>query len=338
MANLPFVALLISGYVQIRAISGSTVELSIKIDTGYHRAGLKPKSPDLMSIINRIMLTMEPSGCAKLTGFYSHAGHSYNVSTKSASLCMLQEEITGLNEAADISNGALRRSKQSKRRWVMSVGATPSVTSIQDLEEDLKLDDELGHRASQLKKLITELSTEYEIELHAGVYPLLDLQQAATRTEKPGQGTEQSTDNMALTILAEVVSSYPERSEALLAAGTLSLGREPCKSYPGWGKVTPWNTNFAEKAKTTSWMIGRISQEHSVLVKEVPTKGEREGEDSDEEDDKSARLHVGQQVRIWPNHACIAGAGFGWYLVVDSSLPKGQQDTIVDVWVRCRGW
>lgn len=32
----------------------------------------------------------------------------------------------------------------------------------------------------------------------------------------------------------------------------------------------------------------------------------------------------------------VAGAGFGWYLVVDSSLPG--QDEVVDVWVRWRGW
>jgi D-serine deaminase-like pyridoxal phosphate-dependent protein len=42
-------------------------------------------------------------------------------------------------------------------------------------------------------------------------------------------------------------------------------------------------------------------------------------------------------VKIWPNHACIAGAGYGWYLVVDSER-EGNEDEIVDVWVRCRGW
>ncbi len=36
-----------------------------------------------------------------------------------------------------------------------------------------------------------------------------------------------------------------------------------------------------------------------------------------------------------PNHACVAGAGFGWYLVVDSDQGG---DEIVDVWVRWRGW
>ena len=48
-------------------------------------------------------------------------------------------------------------------------------------------------------------------------------------------------------------------------------------------------------------------------------------------------LEVGQKVRVWPNHACIAGAMFGWYLVVDSRL-VGREDEVVDVWVRWRGW
>jgi len=34
----------------------------------------------------------------------------------------------------------------------------------------------------------------------------------------------------------------------------------------------------------------------------------------------------------------VAGAGFGWYLVVDSGLPEDRRDDIVDVWVRWRGW
>jgi len=47
---------------------------------------------------------------------------------------------------------------------------------------------------------------------------------------------------------------------------------------------------------------------------------------------EESKLEVGQKVRIWPNHACISGAGFGWYLVVDGG------DEIVDVWPRWRGW
>jgi D-serine deaminase-like pyridoxal phosphate-dependent protein len=67
------------------------------------------------------------------------------------------------------------------------------------------------------------------------------------------------------------------------------------------------------------WTVGRVTQEHGILA--------WNGKAGEEE-----RLEVGQKVRIWPNHACIAGVGFGWYLVVDGG------DEIVDVWPRWRGW
>lgn len=271
------------------------------------------------------MSTLEPSMIVKLRGFYSHAGHSYSTDTKLGSLFLLQDEIEGLARAAAIANGITQQNGRPNRRFILSVGATPSATSVQDIENDLGLDSTSSYQANGFLSCLKRVSEEHEIELHAGVYPILDLQQQATRTKKPYQDTELSTADIALTILAEVASVYPSRDEALIAAGTLALGREPCKSYPGWGKVTAWNTTFADSGKTVNWMIGRISQEHAILVKS------REAEES-------AKLHVGQKVRILPNHACIAGAGYGWYLVVDSGLPKDQCDVVVDVWVRCRGW
>ena len=138
---------------------------------------------------------------------------------------------------------------------------------------------------------------------------------------------EMSTADIALTVLAEVASAYSSRKspEALLAVGTLALGREPCKSYSGYGKVTPWNTTLADTKAFSGWKVGRISQEHAILTK-------------DEDADIQADLRIGQKVRVWPNHACIAGAGFGWYLVIDSDSPEASRDQIIDVWIRCRGW
>ncbi len=100
--------------------------------------------------------------------------------------------------------------------------------------------------------------------------------------------------------------------------------------------VTPWRVECNPApgpgfpAEHGGWQVGRISQEHGVLV----WRG-RPGQQK--EDDEPAPLRAGQRVRIWPNHSCIAGAGFDWYLIVDSRL-AGREDEIVDVWVRWRGW
>ena len=238
-------------------------------------------------------------------------------------MLQLREELEDLNHAGATVNEIYRQHGQPNRRFILSVGATPTATSIQGLQENADDDGVHQRQAEGFRRYIQDIATYHEIEVHAGVYPILDLQQLATRTNRrvPSPNGELSTADLALTILAEVVSIYPERGEALIAAGTLALGREPCNSYSGWGRISPWNTTSAE----TGWIIDRISQEHSILSK-------------DRNAANHAELHVGQKVRIWPNHACVAGAGFGWYLVVDSSLPENQRDTVIDVWIRCRGW
>jgi D-serine ammonia-lyase len=181
-----------------------------------------------------------------------------------------------------------------------------------------------------------------DVELHAGVYPLLDLQQLATHARPPHAGLTYSS--MALRIMVEVASIYPHRKnpEALIAAGTLVLGREPCPSYQGWGVVTPWsedltkrkdlydfdgNSNFYDPDqppdRLKGWSVSRISQEHGILTWEGPKEEMR-------------KIEIGEKLLIWPNHACIAGAGFGWYFVVDSATKD--PDVVRDIWVRCKAW
>lgn len=73
------------------------------------------------------------------------------------------------------------------------------------------------------------------------------------------------------------------------------------------------------------WQVGKISQEHGILTW-VGDEGK-----------KAPELKVGDRVRVWPNHACIMGAGFEYYLIVDSRNP-GEEDTVRDVWCRWNGW
>ena len=142
-----------------------------------------------------------------------------------------------------------------------------------------------------------------------------------------------TSKDVAYRVMAEVLSVYTEREqpEALIGAGTLALGREPCKDYNGFGVVapSPWPTSSEETvwddANRTGWIVGRISQEHGILS----WSGSR---------DAVRELKIGEKITIFPNHSCISAAGFSWFLVVDSSLEAEQRTKIVDVWVRCRGW
>lgn len=304
--------------------SAANVEIGvfIKIDTGYHRAGIKTSSPNFGSLVNTVVKKTQKPG-PFLRGFYSHFGHSYAGSSEDDAANGLIEELVGLEEAIK----AVPQSFSDK--LVLSVGATPTATAAQNL-----LSSE-NPKVKEFQAVLARLQKSHQVELHAGVYPLLDCQQIATHARPAsGQATSAfqplSKENIAIRMLLEVTSVYSEREkpEALVSAGSLAMGREPCKSYPGWGIVTSAMGNsktqsvYDERGDKTGWIVGRVSQEHGILTWEGDAK-------------KCNPLAIGDKLSIWPNHACVVGAGFGWYLIVDSDQGG---DTVVDVWIRWRGW
>ena len=332
MGGSQYISLLVDhpdtlGFIkQSHALWPGRIRLFLKIDTGYHRAGISPSSNLLKAICSKLE---DPSfqNVVSIVGLYSHLGHSYSFSNPLESLEGL------LTEFETLISVAKRYATVFPSNLHLSVGATPTATAAQVLASALSSSDsteskDIFRRWHSLKE------SGYILELHAGVYPFLDLQQLATHARTSNLDYK----DIGHRILVEVASLYPERMkpEALIAAGSLALGREPCKSYPGWGILSPWRpastspqqnpgfvpTHYSEASKT-GWIVGRISQEHGILSWEGKMDGIRE-------------LRVGEKLLIWPNHACVAGMGFGWYIVVDSDSEDG--DMIRDVWVRCRGW
>lgn len=274
---------------------GGPLSVFVKLDNGYHRAGLATTSVELKLLLEAIAAA-EKTGAVSLVGFYSHAGHSYSSTSAQESMQLLAVELN------TVISGAQLTAHDEERQLVLSVGATPTALS-----------------ASEIKGVVANLQQigggQWRFELHAGVYTLLDLQQLATRPAGLGLA------DVALTIMVEVVSVYPDRREALVAFGTTALGREPGGMegvYPGWGLVTGWKDGESwDGVAKSGWVVGRISQEHAILTVEG--------------DGEPMELSVGMKVRVWPQHACIAGNGHGWYFVTDG-------DVVTDVWVRWRGW
>lgn len=316
-----------------KEVAGFCVELFVKVDTGYHRAGLTTTSAEFHELLQIIFNDVEPKGSGELRGFYSHAGHSYNGDSSSTALKLLRLEIEHLEDAA---NFALQNQSSDRRnsvqKYILSVGATPTVTSIQNLTKQLdRTEIKIDEEAARLNVCLQRVTLDHLIELHAGVYAIMDMQQLATGAGPLACKTDSSkseTSDIALTILTEVASLYCNREnpEALIAAGSLALGREPCKSYDGWGIVSDWGMDLRAEEGRCGWQVGRISQEHGILVKDPSYTRD------------FVELQIGQKIRIFPNHACIAGSGFGWYLIVDSSLSTEAEDEVVAVWVRWRGW
>ncbi|WVQ79632.1 hypothetical protein IAT38_001732 [Cryptococcus sp. DSM 104549] len=266
---------------------GGKVEWSVfvKVDGGGKRAGATPESQQLKDLINAILASKN----VEIHGFYSHFGQSYASSSLSAGSSFFAGEIACVQAATTIAR-SVGASPPASKPWVLSVGATPTA------------------HAAVLEAKQAHAGLDGELELHAGCYCMCDLQQLATTLTSPEQ--------LALTVLARVVSVYPERGrgEAMCDAGALAVSKDQ-GPYPGFGRVV-------KPEKLSGWDLGRISQEHGTLVK-------REGVEVKEGEE----VKIGDMVQIVPQHACLVCACFPWMYVVDDG-----GETVVDVWVPWKGW
>lgn len=303
------------------------IPIFVKVDVHTRRAGLEPYSESMRALLDAIAHSQQSQRPprVKLIGFYSHNSLSYGASSPEESLRHLAEELD------QVAEGARQAEKMgiAPSRLTIAIGATPSVLSLQNLVTE-------SDEAVRVRGTLRSLLENFDVELHGGNYPFLDMQQMATHSRplNAASGPSMTTGDIAFRVLAEVLSVYNEREgpEALVGAGSLALGREPCKNYSGWGILahSPWPTQGEEviwnEQDRTGWIMGRISQEHGVLTWSGSPERVRE-------------LRVGEKITIFPNHSCISTAGFQCYLVLDSSLEKEEDRTkIIDVWIRCRGW
>lgn len=225
----------------IRKESGVLPHIYIKFDMGYHRAGVLPQGQAISQYISDLLLA-EEANSAIFSGLYSHAGHSYYGDNRASAIDLLRQEFEALLVTAETVHSA-----SPNKKVILSVGATPTATSVRNLllpYSTITGDEQTAILA--LKATINTIkSTNCEVELHAGVYAVLDIQQLATHALPRSSPNEMLTwSDLGLTVVAEVASIYPGRGnggsrEALIAAGSLALGREPCKAYPGRGIVSP---------------------------------------------------------------------------------------------------
>lgn len=302
------------------AIANFPVSVFVKVDTGYHRAGLPPTALNKQGLLEKLA-EAEKQGYVTLLGVYSHSSLSYAGTSPEDAMAHLTQEINGCKEALERHLQLL----PSKKELIISVGATPQALASQNL---------LGENASRpetiaLKQLLQNpfpqhLNAKVKVEIHAGVYPLLDMQQLSTKARF---NTGSPEEEVAISVLAEVCSVYNDgeraKPEALLAAGTLALGREPCPSYPGWGVVSHWRQGAP--VPSSRLIAERISQEHSIVAFEDSAKNT-----------SKIPFRVGQIVKLYPNHACVTASFYGFYFVVDSDQDP-EAAKIVDVWVRNPG-
>ncbi|KIJ68487.1 hypothetical protein HYDPIDRAFT_106686 [Hydnomerulius pinastri MD-312] len=264
----------------------------IKMDGGQKRAGTSPK-PELFK---PFIKTVFESPVISVYGFYSHAGDSYGSTSLEQAVSYLTGEVRLANDAAAMALEVLADSPNKaahNQPFVLSVGSTPA-----------------AHSASTKAKIASQLHGV--LELHAGNYPMLDLQQLhTTLIDRP---------RISQRVLATVISYYPGRGkdgldEAMCDAGAIAMSKDTGR-IPGFGEIVG-----------KSWRLGRISQEHGTLEQMPPDASGR----------TDTTIKIGDIIQIVGQHACLIAAGYPWYYVVDSDV-EGGADKVVDIWVPWKGW
>ncbi|MEJ1998805.1 MAG: alanine racemase [Maritimibacter sp.] len=217
---------------------------------------------------------------ANLAGVLAHAGESYGLNTPEA-----------LVKAAENERQATVRAAETLRAHghacpIVSLGSTPT-----------------AHFAEYLEGIT---------ELRAGVYMFFDLVQ---------HGVSVCTlDDLALSVLATVIGTKPEKGWVLVDAGWMALSRDRGTANQtvdqGYGVVCDEGGRVLDDV-----IVAEASQEHGILKI-------RKGSGKDMPD-----LPVGTKVRILPNHACAMASQHEIYGVVDGADPE-----ILARWPRIRGW
>lgn len=217
---------------------------------------------------------------AELAGVLTHAGHSYGAKNAAEIERIAEEERAAVVQAAE----RLRAAGHAVP--IVSVGSTPTALFAKDLTG------------------VTEM--------RPGNFVFFDLFQA-------GLGTCTLQD-IAVSVLATVVSHHPGRNHVLIDAGGLALSKDTGanKNAPGTGYGRVCRPDGALPLEGMN--IHDVHQEHGLLG----------GPDVSPVD--FAAHPPGSRLRVLPNHSCMTGAMYDRYYVTDGGTE------IVAEWDRVNGW
>lgn len=219
-------------------------------------------------------------GGAVAAGVMVHAGGSYGCRDRDCLVRMARQERDTAVAAAE----ALRSAGHEAP--VVSVGSTPTAMFAQDLTG------------------VTDV--------RAGVHAFMDLVMA-------GLGVC-DIDDIAISVLTEVIGHRSEHGQVIVDAGWMALSRDRGTADQaidrGYGVVCDEDG----RALSPEVIVKATNQEHGILAR-------RDGEPLDPN-----AFAIGRRLRVLPNHACATAGQFEeiWLLPSDGAR--------VERLTRCRGW
>ncbi len=243
--------------------SGFRFDAFLKVDCGYHRAGVNPDDPESLELARRMMRS--PS--LRFHGLLTHAGHSYHASNPDEIRAIAGQETSAVTRF---------RERLENLRLVRSIGSTPTASVVDQF-------------------------TNCD-EVRPGNYVFFDAFQATIGSCR--------LEDVAASVLATVIGSYPERETMIVDAGALALSKDlgPDHVDPRFGYGIVCNLAL----RPLPMKIVALSQEHGQIAAREP-------------------LPAGAQLRIIPNHSCLTAAMYDRYHVVEGGRVVGE-------WRPVRGW
>ncbi len=235
---------------------GAQVHVWLKVDCGYHRAGVDPAAESSLELARRL----GDSGPLTFDGILSHSGHAYHQRSRDGLVAIAEEECSVMVDFA-----ARLRSAGIDCPGV-SIGSTPAMSVVENLEG------------------VTEV--------RPGNYVFYDHTQVQL-------GACEVSD-VALTVIASVVSSQPGAKHSVIDAGALSLSKDPGPDWTDtYGEIF---SDYSAGELSADLRVVSLSQEHGIL---------------------NAPLPVGDRVRILPNHSCLVVPNFDRYVLARGNKVAG---------------
>ncbi len=115
----------LAAFEEFHRAHGHAFDVFLKIDCGYHRAGVDPKAPESF----RLATALAESKAVRFRGLLTHAGHSYHTSSVDEIRKIAHQEAATLTQFRDAV------SKQVKLEMVRSVGSTPTTSVLNELPD-----------------------------------------------------------------------------------------------------------------------------------------------------------------------------------------------------------
>ncbi|HEY6953286.1 MAG TPA: alanine racemase [Bacteroidota bacterium] len=104
--------------------SGIRIHVWLKVDCGYHRAGVDPDS----SLAEQLVRSLSESKVLAFDGILSHSGHAYYGKNRMEILAVANQERTVMTDFAE------RMRRKGYQLPAVSIGSTPAISVIDNLE------------------------------------------------------------------------------------------------------------------------------------------------------------------------------------------------------------